>query len=242
MRKLIVLLAAVFFICACAPSGPVPQPRRVVDPGDIPGAVHAPDWDIAAVGYAYSGKGVNYRKAGLEPVFLVFRNKSGEQPRLARDDVHGIGNKGTFLPYSPQETERLVFASETFKETTKNALKSGGFGAFIGAGLGAILGSISGGDAIASGAAIGAGAGGLAAGAATVPRSEDKVRDVIRRDIHSHAWKENPIPEQKTRMGYVYLPAEKGIDRVSLRVRTDHRVEKYTIPVTAPRTVNATRE
>lgn len=231
MKKIFSLLTVLFFLVSCTPTDPLPQPRRVVDPTGIPGAVHTPNWDIAAISYEYSGQGIDYRKSGLEPVFLVFRNKSRLTPRILIDDIHGKGRKDTFLPYSTAEAERLVFASEHFKLNAKNALKSGTLGAVIGAGLGAILGSITGGDAIASGAALGAGIGGISMGVASVPEAQRKLKRIIGQDLEQHAWKEGAIGPEMTRMGYVYFPAEQGIDGLSLSVRTDSGVQTYNVPV-----------
>jgi hypothetical protein len=242
MKRVFLLLTAVFMLAACSPTDPLPQPRRVVDPTQVSGAVQAPDWDIAALRYEYSGQGVDYRKAGLAPVFLVLRNKSSLTPRVLLDEVQGISQNGTYLPYSVDEAERLVTASETFKLNAKNALKSGTLGAAIGAGLGAIIGSITGGDAIASGAALGAGFGGMALGVASVPEAQRKLKKVIRKDLEQHAWNETPMAPHMTRMGYVYLPGGKDIDRVRVSVRVEDRVRTYELPVVRVRDQGGDRE
>ncbi|MFP4169055.1 MAG: hypothetical protein ACLFSY_09495 [Desulfonatronovibrionaceae bacterium] len=242
MKHILVLLGTIFLFAACSPTDPLPQPRRVVDLTDISGAERTPDWELAAVGYEYSGQGVNYRKAGLEPVFLVLRNKSDQKPRILLDEVQGIGPDGEFLPYSVDEAERLVTASETFKLNAKNALKSGTLGAAVGAGLGAIIGSITGGDAIASGAALGAGFGGMTLGVASVPEAQRKLKRLIREDLENHAWKETTVAPHMTRMGYVYLPGEEEIDRVRVSVRVEDRVRTYELPVVSVQDSGGGRE
>lgn len=111
MKKYMLLLGIMFVWAAtfaCAPTNPLPQPRRVVDPSQVQDAVKTPQWDMAAIKYQHSGKGLNYQKADLEPVFLVFKNIGSNQPRVLVEDVRGIGEDGDYLAYSTDEAVRLV--------------------------------------------------------------------------------------------------------------------------------------
>ena len=233
VRKSFLFFLMICFILGCAPTHPLPQPKRVVDPGSIEAAVHTEKWDIAAIRYVYSGQGLNYTKANLEPVFLVFKNKGYATPVVRKDEVRGIGQAGEFLPYTEDEALRLVFASESFKQTTRNALRSGSLGAFIGAGLGALF-AVIGGDNVLSGAAIGAGIGGMTLGVSSVPEAERKLKVMIEQEIYDYAWSEDSIPAYITRMGYIYLPGNQGIDRVRITVRADGEMYSYELKLVDP--------
>ncbi|WP_462323471.1 hypothetical protein [Desulfoplanes sp.] len=228
------LLALLFFLLvpvfACAPTNPLPQPRKVVDPSQVDDAVKTPQWDIAAIRYVYSGQGLDYSKADLEPVFLVFKNIGQLRPRVLVEEIRGLGGDGDYLAYSTDEAVRLVFASETFTQTAKNALKSGGLGAALGGGLGAIISMFTG-DNVLAGAGMGAAVGGAAFAAGSLPEAEAKLQRTIRQELNQYAWKESPIPPSYTRMGYVYLPGNKGVDRMSITVRAGKELETYVLPL-----------
>ncbi|MDK2921714.1 MAG: hypothetical protein PWR24_1271 [Desulfonauticus sp.] len=235
MQKILLSLLSLFLLTACMATHPLPQPRQVVNPAKVEGSIITPHWEIAALRYEYQGQGLNYTKAGLLPVLLVFKNKSEKSPYVLREEVHGISStQGEFLPYTNQEAVRLVFASETFKQTTKNALKSGGFGAIIGAGLGAILAAL-GGDNPVAGAAVGGAIGGTALGVSSVPDAERKLQKIVQEEITTYAWKEDPIPPLMTKMGYIYLPGEKDIQEVLITVRTlQGELMTYKLPIISP--------
>lgn len=233
--KKILLYLSLFILIGCMATHPLPQPRQVVNPETVPGSIITPHWEIAALRYEYQGQGLNYSKAKLLPVFLVFKNKSEKSPYILREEVHGISpNYGEFLPYTNEEAVRLVFASETFKQTTKNALKSGSFGAIIGAGLGAILAAL-GGDNAAVGAAVGGAIGGTALGVSSVPDAERRLQKIVKEEINTYAWKEDPIPPLMTKMGYIYLPGEKNIQEILITVRTlNGELITYKLPIVSP--------
>ncbi len=235
MKKQVVVLCVLCLwlsALACTPTHPLPQPRRVIDPSQVESAVKTAEWDIAAIGYQYSGQGLNYQKADLEPVFLVFKNIGQNEPQVLLEEVRGIGADGDYLAYSSQEAVRLVFASETFKQTSKNALKSGGLGAALGGGLGAVLSIITG-DNVLAGAGIGAAVGGTAFAAGSLPEAEKKLQRTIRDELNQYAWKESPIPPTYTRMGYLYLPGQKGITKVAITVRSAMGIQTYELPILA---------
>jgi hypothetical protein len=233
MRSRFVLFLIVLFLVpmfACAPTQPLPQPRRVVDPSQVQNAVKTPEWDIAAIRYEYSGQGLDYSKADLEPVFLVFKNIGQSNPKVLVEEIRGVGADGDYLAFSTDEAVRLAFASETFKQTAKNALKSGGLGAALGGGLGAIITMFTG-DNVLVGAGMGAAVGGAAFAAGSLPEAEAKLERTIREEMVQYAWKSTPIPPSYTRMGYVYLPGNKGIDKMSITVRAGQRLETYVLPL-----------
>jgi hypothetical protein len=224
----LILLFALASVFACAPTHPLPQPRKVVDPSSVEDAVKTPEWDIAAIRYVHSGQGLDYSKADLEPVFLVFKNIGQARPLVLTDEIRGMGDDGDYLAYSTDEAVRLVFASETFKQTAKNALKSGGLGAVLGGGLGAIISMFTG-DNVLAGAGMGAAVGGGVFAATSLPEAEAKLERTIKQELTQYAWKESPIPPTYTRTGYIYLPGNKGINEISVTVRADQQIETYRL-------------
>jgi hypothetical protein len=202
----------------------------VADPADVQGAVMTRNWEMAAVGYEYPGQGMDYAEAGLNPVFLIFRNKTDEKPAIKAIEARGVAPDGEYLAYTMEEARRLVFASETFKNTAYQASKTGAVGAVLGAGLGALIGSIGGGDNIWKGAVIGGAVGGAGGAVAGVPGTESDLKRVIRQELGQYAWNEEPVPGDFTQVGYFYFP-DKQIQKVKVVVRWQDRSETYTVPV-----------
>ncbi len=209
--RVLALVLCAIMISACASRQPLPQPRKVADPDTVPGSVKTADYGIAAVGYAYFGEGMDYRKAGLEPVFLVFKNSSDKSYVVEYSQLRGIGPQGEFLPYSIDEATELVTRSEAFSVTAGDAARTGALGAVLGAGIGALLGTI----------------GGVAGGWG----SESETRRTVLRELSSYAWTSEPVPPSYTKVGYVYFPGGVGIERVTLLVAHEGVVTPYTLPV-----------
>jgi hypothetical protein len=230
---LLAVLVSVSLLAACASTRPLPQPRRVADPAEVPGAVRTERWEIAAVGYEYPGQGMNYEEAGLNPVFLIFKNKSDLEPTIDPQEARGVARDGEYLTYSLEESRRLVFASETFENTAYHASKTGAIGAVVGAGLGALIGSVGGGDNIWKGAVIGGAVGGAGGAAAGVPGRERELKNVIRRELAQYAWTPDPVPEDYTKVGYLYFP-DKNMRAVKVVIRWRDRSETYSVPVANP--------
>jgi hypothetical protein len=225
-------LALVLMVTGCAQRQPLPQPRKVIDPATVPGAVVTSDWEIGAVAYAYMDQGVDYRKAGLFPVFLVFKNKTAtEQPMVQVEEVRGVSIDSEYLVYNVDEATRLVFDSETFRNTTGNVARSGGLGALAGASLGALIGLIGGGDNIWKGAVIGGTIGAAGGGLAGGVDSERRLRASIRDELTRYGWTDDPVPPTYTKVGYLYLPDQVGIHSVKILVRWQDQVAAYAIPV-----------
>lgn len=225
-------MACMVLVMGCQATKPLPQPRKVVDPGAVEGAVNTPQWEIAAVAYEHLGQGMNYSEAGLGPVFLVFKNKSAQQPVVQVEETRGVTADGEYLAYSLPEATALVFSSESFSTMASNAGRTAALGSFVGAGLGALLGTIGGGDNIWKGAAIGAAGGALVGGSAGVYSSSERdLKKVILRELDQYGWKNEPIPADYTRVGYLYFPAEVGVFAVRLVVRVDGQVHTYKVPV-----------
>lgn len=226
----LVLCSMLVLTFGCQPTNPLPQPRKVIDPAEVDGSVIEPRWDIGAVTYENLGQGMDYTKAGLEPVFLVVKNKSLQTPVIKVEEARGVAPGGEFLPYSLAEATSLVFASETFKNTTKDAAKTAGLGAFLGAGLGALVGFIGGGDNIWKGAAVGAAGGGLLGGAAGVYTSSERdLKRAIHNELSQYQWTDEPVPSDYTKVGYIYFPADQGINQVKLVLRVDGQILRYTV-------------
>ncbi|PIE68801.1 MAG: hypothetical protein CSA21_05915 [Deltaproteobacteria bacterium] len=226
--RLVVLL--VLTAAACTPTHPLPQPHKVVDPSLVEDAVKTSQWDIAAIRYTYPGQGFDFSQAALEPVFLVFKNIGQSQPKVLLEEMRGMGDDGDYLPYSINEAERLVFASETFRQTAKNTLKSGGLGAFIGGGLGAVISLLTG-DNVLAGAGMGAAVGGTAFGVSSLAGAEAGLQRTISQELVRYAWEPSLIPPSFTRMGYIYLPGGKGIDRLAITVRSAQEMATYVLPL-----------
>lgn len=229
-----VLLLIFAFLAApfgCATRQPLPQPRKVADPDTVPGSVKTADYGIAAVAYAYFDEGLDYRKANLEPVFLVFKNTSDKQFSIDYAQVRGVGTDGEYLPYTLDEATELVTRSEAFSNTAGNAARTGALGAVLGAGIGALFGAIGGGDNIWKGAVIGAAGGAMAGGVAGGWGSETDLKNHVLRELSRYAWTSEPVPQSYTKVGYLYFPGNLGIREVKLLVRTGEEVTGYTVPV-----------
>ncbi|MEG6550170.1 hypothetical protein V6C53_08040, partial [Desulfocurvibacter africanus] len=110
---------------ACGSRQPLPQPRKVADPADVPGAVLLDAWELAAVEYVYPGQGLDYSEAGLEPVYLVLGNKGEGSPRVLVSEVRGVAPDGEYLPYSVDEAQRLIHDSEAFSRMASGAAGRG---------------------------------------------------------------------------------------------------------------------
>lgn len=226
----VVLASMLVFVFGCQPTQPLPQPRKVIDPAEVSGSAVEARWDIGAVNYEHLGQGMDYTEAGLQPVFLVVKNKSLQNPVVKIEEVRGVGATGEFLPYSLEEATRLVFASETFSTTTANAAKTGALGAVLGAGLGALIGFIGGGDNIWKGAAVGAAGGAMAGGVAGVYTSDEReLKRAIRTELAQYQWTDEAVPADYTKVGYIYFPAGQDIRKVKLVLRVDGQILRYTV-------------
>jgi len=228
---LLVVLAFAAAPLGCATRQPLPQPRKVADPDTVPGSVKTSEYGVAAVDYAYFGEGLDYRKANLEPVFLVFKNTSNKQFSIDYTQVRGVGTSGEYLPYSIDEATQLVTNSEGFSNTAGNAARTGALGAVLGAGIGALLGTIGGGDNIWKGAVIGAAGGAMAGGVAGGWGSETDLKNHVLRELSRYAWTSEPIPQSYTKVGYVYFPGGLGINEIKILVRSGDEVTGYALPV-----------
>jgi len=231
------LIALQLLVWSCAATAPLPQPRRVADPATVSGAVHTASYDLAAVGYVYPGQGLNYASSGLYPVYLVVKNRGGETPLVDPNETRGVGADGEYLAYTLEEATRLVFASESFKTDATNAARTGTLGAVLGAGLGALIGAIGGGDNMWKGAVIGGAAGGMAGATYGAVDSDLKLKSVVRDEMRTYMWTNDPVPANYTKVGYLYLPAGKGITQLKVVVRNGAALETYTIPVSDPEPV-----
>ncbi|MGE4298751.1 MAG: hypothetical protein AB7E47_12035 [Desulfovibrionaceae bacterium] len=234
-----IVLPVLLMLSGCASTKPLPQPRRVMDPTTVNGAVLTPRWNIAAVGYGYYGEGLNYKEAGIEPVMLVFKNMAENVPAeglpvIHVDEVRGVSADGEFLAYSVPEAERLVFASESFGVSAANAAKPGAMGAVVGAGLGALIGMIGGGDQIWKGAAIGGVLGGAAGAATGAIGSESDLKKVISEELYRYVWTEEAAQPNYTKIGYLYFPGTVGIDSVTVTVRQGGDAQTYKLPIAMP--------
>ncbi len=229
------LLAVLLLVWGCQPVQPLPQPRFAPDPGSTAGGLRTLRWDVAAIGYRYTGQGINYEAAGLYPVFLIFKNKSQQTPVVLLGDVRGRGYRGEYMVYHTDEAARLVMSSEEARNTAANMLRSGTAGAVAGAGLGALIGLLTGGnDRVWQGALIGGAIGGTAGAASSIGESRRQLHDAVIRELHHYKWQETPVLPMSTSSGYLYLPGGLGIDQVTIVVRTDTDVNTLTLPVQPP--------
>ncbi|WP_029898389.1 lipoprotein [Desulfohalovibrio reitneri] len=243
MRRLftlVLILVFAFSLAACGKSRPAPQARRVVQPSEVPGSFAGPGYDLAAVRYQHTGEGLDYTEAGVEPVYLVFENRSADTPTVDYDQVRGVSPDGEYLPYSIDEATQVVTESEAFSATAENAARSGTLGALLGAGLGAIAGSIGGGDNIWHGAVIGGAIGGMAGGVYGGAGSERAVKDTVQKQLSRYAWDSRVVPENYTKVGYVYFPAAKGITKLKAPVSVNGTITTVAVlPMASPASVRA---
>lgn len=228
----LVTLFCLALALGCTARGPLPQPRKVVDPAASPHGVKTPNYDLAAVAYKYYDQGLNYQKAGMAPVFLVFKNKGPGQPSLPVKDMRGAGTEGEFLAYTPDEAIRLILGSETFKQTASDAVGSGFLAAGLGAAVGALIGVLTGkGENIWKGAAIGGLAGATIGTGTALYEAEKDLKRTVEREVVDYAWDDNPAPVSYTKVGYAYFPAKMGISTVTVAVRDGDKVQYHQVPV-----------
>ncbi len=233
-RRIVALatIAALVMAMGCTAKGPLPQPRKVVDPSASDKAVKTDNYDIAAVAYKYYDQGLNYQKAGMSPVFLVFKNKSQTPYVLPVKDMRGDGTEGEFLAYTPDEAIRLVLGSETFKQTASDAVSSGLLMAGLGAGVGALIGVLTGrGENVWKGAAIGGLIGGTVGTGTALYEAEKDLKKVVEREIVQYAWDDSAAPGMYTKVGYAYFPAKMGISTVTVAVRNGNQTSYHQMPV-----------
>ncbi|MFW5837830.1 MAG: hypothetical protein ACOCVM_07455 [Desulfovibrionaceae bacterium] len=213
----------------CAADEPLPQPRKVADPADIPGGVRTDRWELAAVKYHYLDQGVDYTKAGLAPVCLVVKNTSETTPVIKPQEARAKAPDGEYLPYTVDEAVRLVMDSEQFDRMLAKGAQRGAVGAAVGAGLGALFGLIGGGDAVWKGAAVGGGVGGVVGAGSAIPGTEKELRQAVEHDLYSYAWTDEPIPPDFTKVGYLYFPGGRNITAVSVTLRGNETVKTYRL-------------
>jgi hypothetical protein len=216
-------------LAGCTYNEPLPQARKVADPSSIPEAVVTPRWELAAVRYAYAGQGINYRQAGLSPVYLVVKNTSNRTPSISPDEARAVAADGEYLPYTEDEALRVVLDSEQFTHTAANAAERGLVGAAVGAGLGALFGLIGGGDAVWKGAAIGGGVGGAIGAGTSLAEAKSKLKEAVQKDLYQYAWTKQPIPPHYTKVGYLYFPGHRNITAVKVTMRGNETLETHRL-------------
>ncbi len=224
--------ASMLLALGCTAHGPLPQPRKVIDPSQSAGAAVTDTYEVAAVAYKYYDQGLDYQKAGMSPVMLAFKNKGPNQLALPVKDMRGNGKEGDFLPYTPDEAIRLVLASETFKQTASDAASRGLLGAGLGAALGGLVGVLTGkSENVWKGAAIGGAIGGAAGAGTALYEAEKDLKKAVEREIVQYAWDDNSSPPSYTKVGYLYFPGKMGIDTVTVAVRDGDKVSYHELPV-----------
>jgi len=67
--------------------------------------------------------------------------------------------------------------------------------------------------------------------------SDLKLKSVVRDEMRTYMWTNDPVPANYTKVGYLYLPAGKGITQLKVVVRNGAALETYTIPVSDPEPV-----
>ena len=235
--RLVVVLALSLSLFACATyTPPNPQINGVVDPAMLPSAVRTPQWDLGAVRYVWGGKGINYYEAGLTPVLLLVRNKSGANPIVYAEECRGIGPGGVeYPPYPVAQASEVVFASTAYKKSAEAAVVGGLTGAAVGAGLGALIGSgFNYGWGAGPGALIGAGIGAVGGAALTQQPSMEQYRATVYQDIATYAWRAAPIAPGGLMPGYLYFPANLGIHSLRVVLRYDQHAQTFIVPINNP--------
>ncbi|WP_043635697.1 hypothetical protein [Desulfovibrio sp. TomC] len=235
--KVLAVLVLCLALASCATyTPPNPQINGVVDPAMLPTAVRTAEWDIGAVRYAWSGKGINYYEAGLFPALLLVRNKSGYSPMVYAEECRGIGPGGVeYPPYPVAAAADVVFNSTAYKKSAEAAVVGGLTGGAVGAGLGALIGSgFNGGWGAGPGALIGAGVGILGGAALSQQPSMEQYRATLYQDIATYAWRAAPIAPMGLMPGYLYFPANLGIHSLRVVVRYNNLAQTYIVPISNP--------
>ncbi len=235
--KTLLALALSLVVAACAVyTPPRPQISNVVDPATLPGAVHTAEWDIGAVRYSWQGQGLNYYEAGLMPVLLLVKNRSGRYPVIYPQECRGIGAGGAeYPPYDVPQAAEVVFASTAYQKSAEAAVVGGLTGAAVGAGLGALIGSgFNHGWGAGPGALIGAGVGALGGAAAAQHPSLEQYRSALYQEMATYAWQPSPIAPMGMVPGYLYFPATLGIHSLRVVMRVDNQMQTFVVPVSNP--------
>lgn len=226
---------ACLVLASCVVATPPPTPPALSEPAGIPGSVSSAEWDIAAVAYAEPGPGLDYSRAGLAPVLIVFRNRGGRHPMVDPVEVVGLAPGGRYASYPPIQAADVAGASTAFDESAKAALRGGAAGAVIGAGLGTLFGAlVGGGNALWQGALIGGGVGAITGAATSLPEARRQLRQDMEADLTTLALRPVPIPPYGLMGGYVYFPAGMGIGWVRLTVRVEGEAFSYELPISPP--------
>ncbi|MFZ5810601.1 MAG: hypothetical protein ACOY4F_01005 [Thermodesulfobacteriota bacterium] len=226
---------ACLLLASCVVATPPPTPQALSEPAGIPGSVSSAEWDIAAVAYAEPGPGLDYSRAGLAPVLIVFRNRGARYPMVDPAEVVGLAPGGRYASYPPIQAVDVAEASTAFDESAKAALRGGAAGAVIGAGLGTLFGAIvGGGNALWQGALIGGGVGAITGAATSLPEARRQLRRDMEADLTSLALRPVPIAPYGLMAGYVYFPAGMGIGWVRLTVRVEGEAFSYELPISPP--------
>ncbi len=226
LYSLIPLLLA----AGCAVYRPAPLPAPV-EPSLAERCVSLPQWDVAAVRYRYSGVGLDWSKAGLEPVLLLFKNKGSGHPLVSPFDILGLSGGNRLSPLPPQQAADIAAGSVLYKETVKATLAGSAAGALIGAGLGALFAAPVGGSAVWQSALVGGGIGAVTGAAATAPRAEADIRMLLDQEFYGLAWSPVPVPPYTIIPGWLYFPAGAGVEALLLTVRSGEEVAALTVPV-----------
>ncbi|QLA16883.1 hypothetical protein [Desulfolutivibrio sulfoxidireducens] len=228
-------VAAALCLASCVVATPPPSPPAVFEPAGIPGSVSSAEWDIAAVAYAEAGPGLDYSRAGLAPVLIVFRNRGGRSPLVDPAEVLGLAPGGQYAPYPPYQAVDVAEATTAFDESAKAALRGGAAGAIIGAGLGTLFGAmVGGGDALWQGALIGGGIGAFTGAATSLPEARYQLRRDMEADLSCLALRPVPVAPFGLMAGYVYFPSGMGIGWVRLTVRVEGEAFSYELPIAPP--------
>lgn len=235
--RLAAVLALSLALAACAVyTPPNPQISGVVDPAALPSAVRTADWDVGAVRYVWNGHGINYYEAGLFPVLLLVRNKSGRVPVVYPEECRGIGPGGVeYPPYAVAQASDVVFNSTAYQKSAQAAVVGGLTGAAVGAGLGALIGSgFNGGWGAGPGALIGAGVGAVGGAALSQQPSMEQYRATVYQDIATYSWRAAPIAPMALMPGYLYFPASLSIHSLRVVLRYDNQAQTLVVPINNP--------
>lgn len=233
-RVLVSALLAALLAASCAAHAPRLAPRQAIDPAGVPGAVHTAAWDLAAVSFAPAERGFDYLQAGVFPVLLVFRNKGPGYPLISPAEVVGVAPQASFGAYGVAQAADMVAASTYFQSSAEAAFRGGVAGAVIGAGLGALMGAPWGGDAVWRGALVGGGFGALTGATMSLAQARGQLRLAVDDELHMWAWRAVPTPPGAVAVGYVYFPAGRGIDAVTVTIRAGSEVHSHTVPISPP--------
>lgn len=233
------LFAAIgFLLPACGVRYQNIKPRVMKPASQIADSQTQDGVSVAAEGYAYSGQGINYIKAGIHPIKVVVTNSSSTPMLVNPEQVLAYGSDGQmYLTYQVQEATALVINSHELEAVAQGAaggaLAGAALGALVGLAVGAIFNVNKGNTALAG--ALGGGLGGAAGG---MKGMLAKLRNGAQFEISSNALRQSVVAPGFTVSGWLYFPGQYGYRelRIAISEVGTGKILPFKVPIPVPTT------